>query len=88
MHPGCAAQNGEQQTFGEELADQAAAPGSEADTQGDFLFARCRAGEQEASHVDGGNGEQHENGGEKREQCGADISDQTIAEWTHGMVMR
>ena len=51
QHPGGAAEEGEQQAFGEELPDEAALRGAQRAPDGDLSFARHSTGEKQAGHV-------------------------------------
>ncbi len=62
---GGAAGEGEEKAFDEKLADDAAAAGAEREADGDFLFARGGAGDEEAGDV--GAGDEEDAGGEEHQ---------------------
>ena len=56
-----ATEESEQHAFGEKLAQNAAAPGTERGADGNFAFARCRSGEHQVGHVGASNQENESN---------------------------
>ena len=72
---------GQYQAFGEELANEAEARGSEGDADGDFLAAGGGAGEQQIGDVGAGHQQDESDGAQDNHHCGAKAAGDLQSEW-------
>ena len=86
QQPETAADDAEDDAFGEELADEAAAGGAERAAHRHLAFARRRAREQQVGDVGAGDQQDEADGAEKHQHGLADVADHRLVERDRGEV--
>ena len=86
QNPKESAEQGKQNTFGEKLADDAAAVRAHGGAHGNFLFPGGGAGEGEIGDIDAGDEKNQADSAEKEEEAGAHVCNHAMLQFKHADV--